>query len=65
MELLLSGLPQVEGDDDRIVCVSSEPEELVGIGKNTRGRYYVFSGDGSAVVEGWRLQDVIKALAAS
>lgn len=61
----IQGVVRVEGGDDRIVCVSSEADELVGIGKNARGRYYVFNGDGSAVVEGWRLQDVIRALAAS
>ncbi len=61
----IQGVVRVEGNDDRIVCVSSNPQELVGIGKNDRGRYYVFNSDGSAVVEGWRLQDVIKALAAA
>ena len=61
----VQGVIRLQDDDDRIVCVSSEEEDVVGIGKNVRGRYYVFRGDGSAVVEGWRLQDVIKALAAS
>ncbi len=61
----IQGVVRVEGGDDRIVCVSPTAEHLIGIGKNARGRYYVFNGDGSAVVEGWRLQDVIKALSAA
>ena len=61
----IQGVVRMEGDDDRIVCVSPTAEQLIGIGKNARGRYYVFNGDGSAVVEGWRLQDVIKALSSA
>lgn len=61
----IQGVVRLDGDDDRVVCVSSKAEEFVGIGKNCRGRYYVFNGDGSAIVEGWRLQDVIKALCVS
>ena len=61
----IHGVVRLDGSDDRVVCVSSEADDFVGIGKNAHGRYYVFGGDGSAVVEGWRLQDVIKALAAS
>ena len=58
----IQGVVRVEGEDDRIVCVAGDQAHLFGVGKNSRGRYYVFNGDGSAVIEGWRLQDVIKAL---
>ncbi len=58
----IQGVVRVEGEDDRIVCVAGDQAHLFGIGKNSRGRYFVFNANGSAIVEGWRLQDVIKAL---